>query len=432
MIRRFAVLSLSAVALAVMAAPAGAAAPELRGVVSGSPYGASQGYIAVPVLYSKMTARRAGLKSPVGLMVIKRTSRVKVNGGPSTLPVGLRVGDRFKGVAPVSALNKRIFYPRITFDKAPQVYFRSKELSLSELTNLIQAVQRNLGALSKFTLDTFGQVAVQMAGLQKQIDDLRKLLGGLAPADLSGLQSQIDSLKSQIDDILGQLATLPDFSLFAKLTDLPNLTPYALKSYVDGLVGDLQSQIDAITLPDLSGYATTAALNAAIAGLQAQIDALDIPSTTDITNIVNSILGGDLSPATVTNLLSELGLPANVGDLALESEVAGLVDTAVGALTTADLPGELLTVSELSAALPTTLIHSSELESELESLIAGGDVAGMATDTEVTNAVSGLATQASVTAANARMDVLCDAIDTLDATNVLNDTTVPGWTTACP
>src|SRR5688572_10686863 len=114
-----------------MVAPAATATPELRGVVSGSPYGASQGYIAVPVLYSKMSARRVGLKSPVGLIVVKRTQRINVNGASGTLPVGLRVGDRFKGNAEVSALNKRIFYPRITFEKAPVVFFRSKELSLS-------------------------------------------------------------------------------------------------------------------------------------------------------------------------------------------------------------------------------------------------------------------------------------------------------------
>ena len=36
------------------------------------PYGASNGYMAVPVLYSKQTARNVGLKSPVGLLVVKQ------------------------------------------------------------------------------------------------------------------------------------------------------------------------------------------------------------------------------------------------------------------------------------------------------------------------------------------------------------------------
>ena len=82
-VRRIALmLSMTAALVAVVPAAASAKTVELRGVVSGSPYGASNGYMAVPVLYSKQTARNVGLKSPVGLLVFKRTGKVKLpNGG---------------------------------------------------------------------------------------------------------------------------------------------------------------------------------------------------------------------------------------------------------------------------------------------------------------------------------------------------------------
>src|SRR4051794_36306629 len=147
--RRFAaVIAVVVAALAAVPATAGAkvrtsGVVEFRGVVSGSPYGASNGYMAVPVLYSKQTARNVGLKSPVGLMVVKRTLRVALPSGttPATriLPVNLRTGDRFKGKVAMKSSYTKSFYPRITFNSV-NVYFRSKELSTAELNDLIQRV----------------------------------------------------------------------------------------------------------------------------------------------------------------------------------------------------------------------------------------------------------------------------------------------------
>src|SRR3954454_5758592 len=86
----------------------------MRGVVSGSPYGASGGQMAIPVLFSKNTARSAGLKSPVGVIIVKRTQKVPLpNGGATTLPVNLRTGDRFKGTGVVTPLQQKVFYPRL-------------------------------------------------------------------------------------------------------------------------------------------------------------------------------------------------------------------------------------------------------------------------------------------------------------------------------
>src|SRR5213076_866888 len=133
--------------LAAVPSVASAGTVPMRGVVSGSPYGASGGQMAVPVLFSKQTARAAGLKSPVGVIILKRTQKVKLPGAGSTLPVNLRTGDRFKGTGVVDSLQQRVFYPRIVFPKAV-VYFRSKELSLAELSAAIDALRNALANLT--------------------------------------------------------------------------------------------------------------------------------------------------------------------------------------------------------------------------------------------------------------------------------------------
>jgi hypothetical protein len=106
---RLAAVVVAMVACAAVPSVASAAAPQLRGVVSGSPYGASGGTMAIPVLFSKMTVRNTGLKSPVGVIILKRTQKVGLPGGGTSLPVNLRTGDRFKGSGTISDINKRTF-----------------------------------------------------------------------------------------------------------------------------------------------------------------------------------------------------------------------------------------------------------------------------------------------------------------------------------
>src|SRR3954447_18586032 len=115
--RRLLIL-IAVVAIALVALPAAASAKtlEFRGVVSGSPYGASNGYMAVPVLYSKQTLRNFRLKSPVGLLMVKRTLSVQLpNGAPKIQPINMRTGDRFKGKLDMKSIYTRTFYPRVTF-----------------------------------------------------------------------------------------------------------------------------------------------------------------------------------------------------------------------------------------------------------------------------------------------------------------------------
>lgn len=251
---------LAAVAAALVIpciAPSGASAGAvpMRGVVSGSPYGASNGQMAVPVLFSKMTARDTRLKSPVGVIILKRTQRVRLPKG-TALPVELRTGDRFKGVGEVGSLQRRVFYPRVVFSKT-NVYFRSKELSLAELSAAIDALRRSLADLQKQVNILHGATAKALQDVYAQLADLRKQLAALQALNVPNLQSQIDALNKRLDDLI---ASLPDFSKFALINQLPDLTGYvkltdltallsgyATKGYVDGQVAALQAQITTLS-----------------------------------------------------------------------------------------------------------------------------------------------------------------------------------------
>src|SRR5262245_22411724 len=98
---RFAAVAAALAAAAALPAVAQAGTMPMRGVVSGSPYGAAAGQMAIPVLFSRQTARNAGLKSPVGVIIMKGTQKVKLPGGATTIPANLRTGDRFKGTGRV-------------------------------------------------------------------------------------------------------------------------------------------------------------------------------------------------------------------------------------------------------------------------------------------------------------------------------------------
>jgi hypothetical protein len=299
---RLATAAVAAVALAAIPSVASAAAPQLRGVVSGSPYGASGGTMAIPVLFSKMTLRNTGLKSPVGVIILKRTQKVALPGGGTSLPVNLRTGDRFKGSGTISDINKRTFYPRVPMNKDAVVYFRSKEMSLAELTAAVDALRKALAALqgqvndlAKYTFAGFQQLLGEIDALKKQLASL-SIPGAV---DLSGLQNQINDLKTQLN---GVIESLKDY---AKLTD------------VDKKIAD------------------------AIAGLS-------LLTNTDVTNTVTNIL--DNLSFDTTQLATFVG--DTVNDLltnpgALTDTVNGLIDDKISAL---DLAGTYATLTQLAAA----------------------------------------------------------------------------------
>jgi uncharacterized coiled-coil protein SlyX len=239
------------VVVALIAVPAGASAKavEFRGVVSGSPYGASNGYMAVPVLFSKQTARNVGLKSPVGLLVVKRTAPVGLPDKSKVLPVGLRTGDRFKGTVPMRSSYTQSFYPRITFSSV-NVYFRSKELSLAEMSAALDQLRKAMGDLQNQLNALRGSTIKAFQDLYDQLAELKKALAALQALSVPDFQSQIDALGKRLDDLI---AGLPDFSQFALLSQLPDLSEYVKLSDLTGLLGSntvitgLQSQIDTLT-----------------------------------------------------------------------------------------------------------------------------------------------------------------------------------------
>ena len=223
---RLATVGVAMLALALVPAAASAQSVPMRGVVSGSPYGASNGQMAIPVLFSKVTARNTGLKSPVGVIIVKRTQKIALPGGATALPVNLRTGDRFKGTGEVNSLQRRVFYPRVVFPKA-QVYFRSKELSLAELSAAVDSLRKSLldlqsqlTALQNGSLKAFQDIYAQLADLRAALNALKIPAAGV---DLSSIQSQIDALGKKLDDLI---AGLPDFSKFALISQLPDLSQY--------------------------------------------------------------------------------------------------------------------------------------------------------------------------------------------------------------
>src|SRR3954451_351270 len=245
---RLAAMVAALAALAAVPAAADAKTVAMRGVVSGSPYGASSGQMAIPVLFSKQTARNTHLKSPVGVIIVKRSQKVKLpNGGGYALPVNLRTGDRFKGNGVVGSLQQRVFYPRVVFPKAV-VYFRSKELSLSELSAAVASLQKSLLDLqNQLNALRDGSIAA-LKDLYNQLAELRAALAALkipAGVDLTSIQGQLDALSKKLTDLI---ASLPDFSQFLKIGDLTSaLSGNSVITALSGQVTTLQGQVTTLT-----------------------------------------------------------------------------------------------------------------------------------------------------------------------------------------
>jgi uncharacterized protein YukE len=298
---RFAAIAAALAAIAALPAVASAGSVPMRGVVSGSPYGASAGQMAIPVLFSKSTAASAGLKSPVGVIIVGRDQKVQLPGGGSTIPVNLRNGDRFKGTGIVTSLQRKVFYPRIVFPTAV-VYFRSKELSLAELSLAVESLRKSLADLST-QLDTLkGATGKAFQDVYAQLSDLRKQLAALAALKLPDFQAQIDALSKKLNDLI---ASLPDFTKFALISQLPDLSPYALISQLP----DLTAYVKLTDLTTtLAGYATKAYVDGQISGLQSQITTI---TSTTIPNAISTAVAGLASTTYVDGQVATLKTKIN-------------------------------------------------------------------------------------------------------------------------
>jgi hypothetical protein len=410
-------------------AAADAKSIPMRGVVSGSPYGASNGQMAIPVLFSKVTATKAGLRSPVGVIIVKRAQKVKLPDGTTTIPVNLRTGDRFKGTGQVGSLQRRVFYPRVVFPQA-SVYFRSKELSLSELSTAVDSLRKSLAGLSDqtqklgaFTLAAVGQLGTQLIALQRQLGDLvnaqaaiagdvKALLGrvgdlelGLAKAvsDLNAVIGRLTTIEGNIGntdikklrtDLDGLIATLTSY---AKLTDLPDLSGYALKTDIPVLSGvDLTNYVKFSDLPDFNQFAKLVDLPdwaqfvkfsdlPDFGQFLTAADLLGYAKLTDLPDFTQFALVSQLPSLAGYAKLTDLAPYAKLTDLTGYAKLTDL--TGYAKLTDIPAPPDLsgyALKSELNAAI-------SNLQGQITTL--NNALAGKADTTTVTNAVNNLQTQ---------------------------------------
>jgi prefoldin subunit 5 len=276
------------VAVAATASPAGAAPAKVRtlvGQVTAAPYVVKRS-VVVPVLLDPKSARRAKLRAPVGVLLIKRSKKVKVRGQRARVaPDLLRAGDRLRSRARVALRARRAAYWRIS-PKKFTVTKRSKALSPAELAALLSGLgtdlrrlEGSLAALAGYVqagfvdLDTklgalgtgVASLGAALAALEKRVEELEKGL----PALESRLQSQIDSLAAglaalgtQVNGLGTQIAALQ-----SALT--------ALQGDVDGLDADLtglQGEIDALET-------SVTQLTSDLAALQANMDIVCGPTS---------------------------------------------------------------------------------------------------------------------------------------------------------
>jgi uncharacterized coiled-coil protein SlyX len=334
--RRLTVAVLVVVLLLVPAA-SGAAASTLKGTVAGSPYVADGKHSAVPVLFAKESARRAHLRSPVGIVILPRLSRLATPAG-GVKPGGLRVGDRFTLSERPSRTALRALYPRIETRKAARfrVTLRSSTLSNDELTALLDDTRRDLQALratvNQLALTTqqgFNDLYARYASLRRDLDavaaDLRETKASLASLRddlnlaIAELRAEIAKVRADLQPQLDALA-----NALAALTD--QLGSCATPTSVIGRLCTLEGQLLALTPPDLGG-------------LTSRVTQISTALTTVVNKLTGSNASGDLPAAlnpAITSALTSLA--------GLQSQVAGLstnVSTLQGQMGTINGPDGL-------------------------------------------------------------------------------------------
>src|SRR3954452_21379617 len=169
MIRRMSVLT----AATFLIAP-NAHAALLKGTVTGSPYVASATAAAVPVTFSKQTAQRAGLRSPVGVIVVPRKRAIPTPEGRVT-PTALRLGDRFRFATTVPKTARAAVYTRLATSRL-SVYKRSRTLTNDEITRQLTALVAYVGQLQAGIGAALARGDQQVAALIGTVDTLQRTL----------------------------------------------------------------------------------------------------------------------------------------------------------------------------------------------------------------------------------------------------------------
>ena len=172
-------------ALAGLAAPsaAHAKAAVLKGEVAGQAWRVGTKTV-VPVLLSARSAKRAKLRSPVGVLVLSARS-VRTPAG-AIRPLLLRPADRVKTRAKVRAGDRRASYWRIGA-RSLTVTKRSPTRSAAELEALVSRLRADLAALSKaltwlatYTQNGFVKHSADIEALRREITALKAQVAALA------------------------------------------------------------------------------------------------------------------------------------------------------------------------------------------------------------------------------------------------------------
>ena len=210
-------LTVATTAATLLIAPPAHAA-LLKGTVTGSPYIASPTAAAVPVTFSKQTAQRAGLRSPVGVIVVPRGRKVPAPGGAVT-PTALRLGERFRFATVVPKAARAAVYTRLATSRL-SVYKRSRTMTNDELTTLITQLVSYVGVLQAGMGAALQHGDQEISALIGTVDTLQRTLAetlkrlvatgvsGLpdATATLGAVQQQLAALQQQVTTTVGGAA----------------------------------------------------------------------------------------------------------------------------------------------------------------------------------------------------------------------------------
>lgn len=266
-----AVATAALVAVASAATPAGAAPSKARtlvGQVTAAPYVVKRN-VVVPVLLDQKSAKRAKLRAPVGVLLLKRSKNVKVRGQRQRVsPDLLRAGDRLRSRARVTRQARRSAYWRLS-PKKFTVTKRSKALSPAELAGLLSGLGSDLRRLEGTLTALAGYVQAGFADLDSRLGALGANVASLGTA-LAALEKRVEELEKGLPALESRLQSQID-SLSAGLA--------ALGTQVNGLGAQIAALQSAL-----------AALDGDLTGLQAEVDALET-SLTQLTNQVTALQG---------------------------------------------------------------------------------------------------------------------------------------------
>jgi len=251
--------------------------------------------VVVPVLLDQKSAKRAKLRVPAGVLMLKKGKKVKVAGQRARVaPALLRVGDRFRARSKVNRAAARAYYWRIGAKKFTLTK-RSATLSPAEMIALLGGLGKDvarldaaLTSLATYVQMGFDKENADFAGVQSQLGALATALAALdkrVAAMEAGLPGMEARLQQQIDDLSGDLAALKtqvgtlETQLGALQTQVGTLQTSltSLQNEVDTLSGDvstLKTQMATVQSGLAALQTSVSSLQTAVTGLQGSINAI--------------------------------------------------------------------------------------------------------------------------------------------------------------